>query len=471
MTIATGFVRGKEQKPILNEAEDYISRLLEIRRTTFLLCDVDTRKVWLVNGLSTLLYLVRAHLVHAENDELHRTVLMSKSSDLKAEGGRSGLKAAFETLRLASNRTLQLHPKDASSQKDTTQQENEDHFCLEELVKSFLHVLEQIVDHQSDFRYEEASVGYRVKRAPWDRLEGFDFMDVATRKRKISPRAMSLRADGKGWTQLTRALDAPTLFGKDFGEMLEPIKLDSNSSGCSVCHWDDTMPPGRDLLAAQIEDLLNAGTEAGSRLHFTNGFCLDIPSELFKPCGSSCQDKDRIRKLQCASENTQPLPSTRADIPTGLLTKAFRVLRMKLTGRGAEGGSSTTRIPPGGAMLLGMPREPSNSYRQTVHRYLNRPHGHPVKLLSHIDDPQVTTSSSQSNNATTNNLDSVSLRAQTKSTPLTQLSSPKPLSNSAEHLYGPESSASASLQLSQDDTHRRKRARRRAEEGKYLCRL
>lgn len=72
ITVAAGFVRGKKDKPIHRIQEDYVSRLLDIRETRFVLCDVETRKAWLVNGLSTLLHLVRSHLAYAENDELRQ---------------------------------------------------------------------------------------------------------------------------------------------------------------------------------------------------------------------------------------------------------------------------------------------------------------------------------------------------------------------------------------------------------------
>lgn len=474
VTIATGFVRGKNHKPIHMKEDDYILRLLDIRRTRFVLCDVDTHKVWLINGLSTLLHLVRSHLAYAENDEIHQTVLTMKASDLKAEGGRSGPKAAFETLRCDSNRALRLHHKGGSNQTGPTEGENKDHYCLEDLVKSILHVLEQIVDHQSDFRFEEASVGYRVKRAPWDRLEGFDFMDVAIGRRKISSRAMSLGADGKGWVQLTRALEAPTLFGKHFGEMLEPATTDQHSSGCSICHWNDTMPPGRDLLAAQVEDLVNAGRGDGSRVRFTSNLCLDMPPALFEPCIAGCKKNDRIRKLQRGSEYPMLAHTT-----TGLLAKA-NTLRAKLAGGESKAGndeiqsSSRPNIPSGGAVLLGMPRESSESHidlSQTVRQYLTRPYGHAVRPVSYINDPQAEASSSQSTDAVVNKLGLGDYRAQTESTRTTHLSPTGVLSDSAGKLHSPASSAFGSLQSSQDDSHRRKRARRRAEDGKYQCQM
>lgn len=467
MTIATGFVRGKKHKPILAKEEDYTLRLLELRRTSFVLCDVNTHKAWLVNGLSTLLHLVRSHLVYAENDELHQSILKVKANDLKAEGGRNGPKAAFDTLRCDSNRALQLHHKGASATSEKTERGSEDHYCLEDLIKSTLHVLEQIVDHQSDFRFKQASVGYRVKASPWEQLEGFDFMDIAIGRRKISPRAMRLLGDGKGWARFTRALEAPTLFGKHFGEMLEPADTDQDSSGCKVCHWNDTMPPGRDLLAVRVEDLPKTRKEDGNRLHLPDGLCLDIPPVIFKPCTTGCQDHDRIQKVRPASNNAE---SPKPHAFTGLLEKAF--LRMKMAGRDLKGqneetqSSCLTKIPSEGAVLLGMPPESSESYSHTLRRHLKRPLEGSVQTLSNNDEPQVASSSSQSNYATATNLELDNPRAQTESTSSTQLSDQQILSNSVRNLYSPEDSTTASSQPSNMDSHRQKRARLRAEEGR-----
>lgn len=468
VTIATGFVRGKKHKPILAKEEDYILRLLELRRTSFVFCDVHTHKAWLVNGLSTLLHLVRSHLVYAENDELHQSVLTVKANDFKAEGGRSGLKAAFDTLRCHSNRALQLHHKGVSAPSGKAERASENHYSLEDLIKSILHILEQIVDHQSDFRFEQASVGYRIKASPWERLEGFDFMDVAVGRRKVSSKAMKLFADGRGWAQLTRALEAPTLFGKRFGEMLEPADTDQDSSGCRVCHWNHKMPAGRDLLAVQMEDLLKVGKIDGNRLSLPDGLCLDIPPVLFEPCTTGCQDHDRIQSLQPYSENAQPLSPLDSHASLGFLTKAF--LRMKMVGGDLKGEneetqlSSPTEIPSEGAVLLGMPRESRESYSHTLRRHVKRPLGGSAQTFSNNDNPQVASSSSRSNDATTSSLGNS--RAQTESTSPTQLSDQQNLSNSIRNLYDLQESATASLQPTQMDSHRRKRAARRAKEGK-----
>lgn len=433
-------------KSVATRPDCYNSNLLTIGERNFVLCDVYTRKSWLVNGLSTLLHLVRRHLTYAENHELHRSMSKVKASDLKAEGGRNGPLAALETLRSDSNKALRLYFKGETSKKTKTEYRDEDFYCLKDLVKDIMEFLEKSLDHQSDTRSRQENAGYRIKASPWEQLEGFDFMDIATKTPNISPRAVRLRADGKEWAKLTRALKAPTLFGKHFGDILEPIDTETTSKGCSVCHWNEKMPPERDLLAVRVEDLLTIGTKDGSRLSFPEGLCLDVKSVLFEPCtATGCQDSDRIQKLQRASGNAQKR----------LLAKVFPP--MKVAGGEAKDrhaevqSSSPTSIPSDGAILLGMPQEPSKLFSQLRRRNLKRTSSHSAQSLSCMDDPRVAASSTRSDDATPNYLNSESLGDQTVP------------SDSGENVYSAEDTTS---QPSSTDYHRQKRAKSRAEKGR-----
>lgn len=472
ITVAAGFVLGKKDKPVHRTQEGYVSRLFNIRYTNFVLFDVDTRKGWLVNGLSTLLHLVRGHLAYAENDELHQSVLLAKASDLQAEGGRSGIKAAFETLRSDRNRMLQLHRKGGPRQKKKKEGENDEYFYLEDLVESLLHSLEQIVDHQSDFRSEQASAGYCIKASPWAQLEGYDFMDIAGTLPRFSSRGMKLRHDGKGWSQLTRALEAPTLFGRHFGEILEPASTNQDDSGCAACHWNYVMPSGRDLLAVQIEDILKAGrTCEGCRgLHFADNLCLNVPSLLFEPC----RRENSIPICQNRTLRVQTSTHTDGGSKAGVLSKEW--LDTKWSRRKVEvenrdiglGSSSLAKMPKTGAILLGMPREPSADESQEGRGLLRRLFRNPSRSRSLSEPPQVRVSESPSRRTTADNSHSTSKtsRALTEDTLLTSPSNSGLLPNYQGDLRSPCSVTSTSSQPSIDDPHRRKRALRRQEQKK-----
>lgn len=192
-------------------------------------------------------------------------------------------------------------------------------------------------------------------------------MDVARARPRFSSRGMKLRRDGKGWSQLTRALEAPTLFGQHFGEILEPASAVQDGGGCAACHWNYAMPPGRDLLAVQMEDIREASKKCDGcgRLHFADRLCLDVPSLLFEPCRRdnsipACQN--RIVRVQ-SSANVQTSTGADAYSKAGVLSKEWldtRWSRRKMNVENTDNGlgsSSATKMATTGAILLGMSRE------------------------------------------------------------------------------------------------------------------
>lgn len=335
------------------------------------------------------------------------------------------------------------------------------------------------MDHQSDFRSEQVSAGYRIKTSPWAQLEGFDFMDVARARPRFSSRGMKLRHDGKGWSQLTRALEAPTLFGQHFGEILEPASAGQDGGGCAACHWNYVMPPGRDLLAVQMEDIREASKKCDGcgRLHFADRLCLDVPSLLFEPCRRdnsipACQN--RIVRVQ-SSANVQTSTGADAHSKSGVLSKGWldtKLSRRKVNVDNTDiglGSGSSTKMATTGAILLGMPREASTDESQEGRDRLRRFLRNPFQLRSLSEPPQVRVSAAPSSSTTADDnrySTSKTSRAQTENTPLTPPSNSGLLSNYPLDLHSPFSVSSTCSQPSIDDHHRRKRALRRQEQKK-----
>jgi hypothetical protein len=112
-------------------------------------------------------------------------------------------------------------------------------------------VLWQLIDHQATLDVLTSAVPIRLPRS---KPEGYRFMDVATR-RAVTPRAVYLRAfdgAGKSWVDFVRAIRAVTLFGENFGDLIQPY---SGSSGSDVCSRWTAVPRGRDYLAVSGYDL------------------------------------------------------------------------------------------------------------------------------------------------------------------------------------------------------------------------
>lgn len=65
ITIGTCFIRGYREKPVQIEENNFALRLRIIGSRYFVLHDAGMRKAWLVDGLSTILHLLRCYLAKA----------------------------------------------------------------------------------------------------------------------------------------------------------------------------------------------------------------------------------------------------------------------------------------------------------------------------------------------------------------------------------------------------------------------
>ncbi|KAL7929618.1 hypothetical protein V8C35DRAFT_331124 [Trichoderma chlorosporum] len=113
-------------------------------------------------------------------------------------------------------------------------------------VEELYETLEKIIDYQKDIAGKD---GKLLENAPRKDLEGWDFKDIATKQRTIEPRLAKIKTIGKGWIDFTRTLQAATLFGGGFGELIKP------TTASNVCSYWSTLPSNKYYLAASMDDL------------------------------------------------------------------------------------------------------------------------------------------------------------------------------------------------------------------------
>ncbi|KAL4895410.1 hypothetical protein BDV59DRAFT_154485 [Aspergillus ambiguus] len=89
----------------------------------------------------------------------------------------------------------------------------------------------------------ESILGDQIPRG---NLEGWDFRDLLSQQDPIYPRVAKLDTNGKSWVDFTRSINAITLLGRGFGEIIEPV---------SSCVAWRTLRPGKSYLAACQADL------------------------------------------------------------------------------------------------------------------------------------------------------------------------------------------------------------------------
>lgn len=141
--------------------------------------------------------------------------------------------SAIEVLLDKANRMLKVYP------------EKDGFILFEDRVEVFWNLLEKIIDYQVNM---VGACGELLDRQPRRDLKGWDFRDMATLRDPLFPRSAELNADGRCWVDFIRSIQAVTLFGRGFGEIIQPDTKD-------LCEKWTKLPKDKFYLAASVSDL------------------------------------------------------------------------------------------------------------------------------------------------------------------------------------------------------------------------
>ncbi|KAI2606644.1 hypothetical protein GGR54DRAFT_652332 [Hypoxylon sp. NC1633] len=269
------FALGIKDKPLhlgFGSGDDYMGNLITMGKRHFIFYDTEERRAWLIDGVSAVLHLLRAYLQFYLEDIRVGDYYIYKNGDIKeASSGvaYTGAKAAYEVLNNAHNQKLPLYPKNLEESEEKMVKLGVEHegrettttntnFTLKERVEQLCHVLLQITAYHDDLS-AQAGYGWRIKKSPRHRIEGFEFMDVATKYDTLWPKVATIHAMSVGWVDFARALHAIPLFGVGFGELLRPVR-----TGLACCSPTTSVPLGKDFLAvygADLEEILRKGSK------------------------------------------------------------------------------------------------------------------------------------------------------------------------------------------------------------------
>ncbi|KAL4951427.1 hypothetical protein BDW69DRAFT_186424 [Aspergillus filifer] len=214
------------RKDVRVRRDGYMRKMKWISGKYMTLWDSGEKRSWFLNGATGLLHIVRASLERERSDTAFRSAISLKPEDIHeaAESHRSH--AALEVLLNIHNLNLRVYHVDADI---TFKNRVED--CYDQLEKLF--------DYQT--------IGLRKdQNVPRSCLEGWDFQDLAHERDPIYPRHTTLHEEGLSWVDFTRSINAITLFGRDFGELIRPVNICSKSSAIT---------PGKSFLVAAVSDL------------------------------------------------------------------------------------------------------------------------------------------------------------------------------------------------------------------------
>jgi nucleoside phosphorylase len=220
--------------------------MMWINKQRVLLWDTGDKRGWLVSGLTALLHLVRASL-HRESSDIFSSQMLFKP-ELLHEPSEWIADATASILVSKRNLNLKIYDGEAGTFGDR--------------VETFYNILEKMIDYQNRISGDE---GAGLLDKPRGCLEGWDFHDIMMNSDdRMFPRATTLEQAGRSWVDLVRVMSAVTLFGRGFGQLIRPSKLD-------VCKRWTELPPGKFYIAVpllHLQDLINnhSSSEPHTRL-------------------------------------------------------------------------------------------------------------------------------------------------------------------------------------------------------------
>ncbi|KAK5997703.1 Conidiophore development regulator abaB [Cladobotryum mycophilum] len=258
---------GARETPLHISHDDHIRQLDWLSASFVLLWDEGDKRGWLVNGESALLHVLRAFIAH--KGESYRSRIDSKSKDLDEAESPYTANSESETLHNRRNQLLRLYEMD----------DGNGGYLLKNQIDIFYNLLEKLIDHQPDIT--EAS-GKKLSGQERKYLEGWEFDDLVqeSKLRSIRTRVTTLDGGGKGWVDFIRTIQAVTLFGCGFGDIIKP-------TGTNLCgHWAQ-LPTRQYYIASCLSDLMPLAIQAGIRgnhVRLGRGFICHTETTTFMTC-------------------------------------------------------------------------------------------------------------------------------------------------------------------------------------------
>ncbi|KAI0186832.1 hypothetical protein EV127DRAFT_163866 [Xylaria flabelliformis] len=289
VTGTAAFTLGNREKPIHISRFGFLTKLQWISSKHVVLWDEEDKRGWLVNGASALLHILRASLTYSKRKFQSEWLL-----DPSALGDCEDLSrpdACLQVLINKKNRNLTLYldktevyeenTRDGATTNNISRMQTR-HYRLEDKIEHIYNTLEKLIDHQADI---ERRSGLQITVRPRRQLEGWDFNDLVKDGDPIFARVSTLPTIGKGWIDFTRAIHAVTLFGKGFGELIQPRQTKTKTI---LCRQWSLLPKGNYYLATCISNLIDIMEDDGDSTSNPRRLCENIiwhmKQATFDPC-------------------------------------------------------------------------------------------------------------------------------------------------------------------------------------------
>jgi len=219
-----------------------------------------------VNGTSALLHLVRTYLEYSRSGYF-KSAFQFEFDKFKDAIESHNPMSAIDILIDPENTRLKVWrgrterydeetmKKDTQSAEPNLSKLKQNYELFEHIVERHIALLEQVIEYQNKVAGHN---GINLKVRLRKHIEGWDFVDL-TKDRIVYPRVATIQRLGYGWVDLVRSINAITLFGRGFGEIIRPAE------NASLCPEWKTLPKGKFYLAASAIDLTNVMEAFGNK--------------------------------------------------------------------------------------------------------------------------------------------------------------------------------------------------------------
>ena len=277
---------------MVRNRDDYLRQIRWAATRFVSLVDVEKRRSWLIDGAAALLYLVLSSIKYLQQHKVFKNLLLFKWEELQQH--REQWPPEDRALAILSDETnmdqiLYKNPAerweeetiDEAGNSSTITKSKRTHILFSQKVRETYSILEQIVDRQEEAASADG-VRLNLRKLPNRQIEGFDFIDIGGDCDPIEPYVHTLHDFGKGWVDFIEEISAVALFGKGFGDIIQP----ACTNGYLCSHWPQ-VPNDKDYLAVcvpTINRLLREENTCKAPWRIINDIYWHTPGKTFEPC-------------------------------------------------------------------------------------------------------------------------------------------------------------------------------------------
>ena len=293
--------------------------------------DTLDRRAWLLDGASALAHISIAGLFSCDKTGMlladanyqPEQAFKPKADQIKYPQDCEGQLSALKVLLNNNNRGIRIFPDTKKEEKSVRnsgigasgarveETQVTTWWRWQDLVTEKLAILELLHD-QSVRRRNQPTTDIKLSFGAHN-IEGFEFDDIVRNSSPLQPRATEVDSSYGGWLNLSKDIDAITLFGSGFGELIKPAEAFSGGASRAQCGQRASCPAEHDYLVAPLSvleqihkrrrgrrDQLNSCVRLGEKSFWPDTL---VPMEHCECARKRCGI--RTVKLQSGSSNSQ----------------------------------------------------------------------------------------------------------------------------------------------------------------------